>query len=338
MKRVVVTSELHEADIRPPQLLTEFKRLSVEDAKSFFGDPSKLVDVPNPATGEGSAHFVFERDGFRYNQSDDCGSVFVSPRPTREALIDYYRRSKASAYRVEHYAKETQEARRRLLLRSHTAWMGQLIDETGNPNARSYVDIGTSNAAIFDEVKRLELFDTYYSLNPLPGLEEECEKRGVRIIEEPIRDAGAVTAFQQLENRFSPIDFVKMACDMLAIGGIFFFTTRTISGFDLQMLWDKTPYLFVPEHLNLLSIEGLGKLVTRAGLDLVELSTPGQLDLELVRHAAKADPAIQLPPFIRYLLEERDALAHADFQEYLQKHRLSSHVRVAAARREGESA
>ena len=124
---------------------------------------------------------------------------------------------------------------------------------------------------------------------------------------------------------------------MLAADGLFFFTTRTCSGFDLQMLWDKAPYIFVPEHLNLLSVTGLTRLVARGGLDLIELSTPGQLDLELTRHAVQQDPSIELHPFIAYLLEERDELAHADFQAFLQKHRLSSYARVAAARREGVS-
>jgi hypothetical protein len=101
----------------------------------------------------------------------------------------------------------------------------------------------------------------------------------------------------------------------------------------LQVLWDKAPYIFVPEHLNLLSIEGIGRLLERGGLDAIELSTPGQLDVELVMHAAHNDPAIELPRFIRYLIGSRDRLAHSDFQEFLQKHRLSSHVRVAAARR-----
>lgn len=337
MKHVVVTSELHEAEIRPPTLLSEFKRLSVQDAKKFFGDPSKLVEVANPSTGGQASTFAFEKDGFRYNLAQDCGSVFVSPRPTKAALAEYYRKSEASAYRVKHYAKETQEARRRHLLRSHANWMGRLFDEHGTSRSRTYVDIGTNSPAIFEEIARLELFDKLYSLNPLPGLEDECASRGVEVIHEPIRNAAAVTAFQQLENQFSPLELVKTATDMLDIGGMYFMTTRTISGFDLQTLWDKTPYIFVPEHLNLLSIEGITLLLENGGLNTVELSTPGQLDVELVMHAAQNDPTIELPRFIRYLIHDRDRLAHHDFQEYLQKHRLSSHVRVAASRREGVS-
>ena len=337
MKRVVVTSDLHEADIRPSELLSEFKRLSVQDAQAFFGDPSKLVEVPNPATGEGGSSFAFERDGFRYNLADACGSLFVSPRPTSEALDAYYATSKASAYRVEHYSRATVEARRTHLTRVNAGWMEQMIDETGNSEARTFVDIGSNSTAIFDEVKDLGLFDELYSLNPLPGLEDECSSRGVTIIDEPIENAGAVCAWHQLENQFSPLELLQTAYGMLAPDGLFFFTTRTCSGFDLQMLWDKAPYIFVPEHLNLLSVTGLTRLVARGGLDLIELSTPGQLDLELTRHAVEQDPSIKLHPFIAYLLEECDPLAHADFQAFLQKHRLSSYARVAAARREGVS-
>jgi len=86
----------------------------------------------------------------------------------------------------------------------------------------------------------------------------------------------------------------------------------------------------VPEYLNVLSIEGFTRLVARCGLELIEFSTPGHLDLQLVQHAARQDPSIRLPSFVQYLIDNRDTLAHEDFQAFLQKHRLSSHVRVAA--------
>lgn len=334
MKHVVVDTGMHETEIRPPDLLSEFKRLTLQEAQRFFGDASTLVDVPNPATGGGDSTFAFEKDGFRYNVADECGSLFVSPRPTKEALAEYYRESEASAYRVRQYARETAEARRSHLFASHIGWMGRLYDEYGNRGARTFVDIGTNSLAVFDEVRRLDMFDRLCTFNPMPGLEEEFAASGVEVLGAPITGAGAVTAFHQLENQFSPYDLVASARSMLAENGLVCMTTRTISGFDSQILWDKAPYIFVPEHLNLLSIEGIELLVARAGLETIELSTPGQLDIELVAHAVAAEPDIELPRFVQYLLQERGPLAHEDFQDFLQKHRLSSHARVAAQRRE----
>ena len=138
-----------------------------------------------------------------------------------------------------------------------------------------------------------------------------------------------MSAFEKLEHQHAPLDFLVGLRDRLNPGGFLFLTTRTCSGFDLQMLWDKAPYIFVPEHLNLLSIAGLERLVQTSEFELVELSTPGQLDVELVLQACAADPSIALPRFIQTLLADRGPLAHQDFQAYLQKHRLSSHVRIA---------
>lgn len=330
MKRVVLSSGLHAADIRPPALMSEFKRLSIHDAAEYFADPGKRVASDCPACGGPDAAPVFNRYDFLYQRCAACGSVFVSPRPADEALADYYAHSRASRFRVEHFSRDTARARRFHLLRSHADWMGQIFDEAGNPAARRYADLNTYSPEIFDEIASLKLFDELISVAPLLGPEGRCEAAVTTIEEADARGYGALSAFEKLEHQFSPLRYLERAAGMLAEGGLLFFTTRTISGFDLQVLWDKTPYIFVPEHLNLLSLEGIQELVARAGLELVELSTPGQLDLQLVQHASAQDPSITLPAFVEYLLTRRDALAHEDFQAFLQKHRLSSHVRVAA--------
>jgi len=335
MKRVVIESGLHDSAIRPQTLLSEFRRLSIEDAKSFFSDPKELVEVACPACDSDQCHEAFQKEGFHFQECEECKSVYVSPRPSKVALAHYYQKSNATQYRVEHFQRETAEARRKYLLRALSNWLGRIVDEKGNVQSRIFVDMGSNSSVLFDEIQRLGLFDSSYAVNPLPGLDVELAKIGVTISQGGVSGAGVISALHQLENQFSPFDMVKAAGDMLSINGLFFFTTRTISGFDLQMLWAKAPYIFVPEHLNLLSVEGIDRLVHRAGLNIIELSTPGQLDLELTAQAREADPSVELPNFIEYLIEQRDKLAHNDFQAYLQKHRLSSHVRVAAYRREG---
>ncbi len=82
MKRVVVSSGLQEVDIRPPALMSEFKRLSIHDAAEYFADSAKRVEVDCPACGANGGTPVFNKYDFLYVKCGRCGSVYVSPRPT----------------------------------------------------------------------------------------------------------------------------------------------------------------------------------------------------------------------------------------------------------------
>ena len=336
MKHVILVSDLRGEDIRPPVLFSKFRQLSIQDAQEFLSDPAKMVDVPCPACGSEAKDPSFKKNGFLFNACVRCKSVFVSPRPDQAALDNYYQNSRASRFRAEHYTKQTGEARRQLVLRSHASWMGRLFDEVGKTEARAYADLGTNYPLMFDEIKNLGLFDEFYSLDPIPGLDRACEERGVKVSHNGVSNLAAVTAFEQLEHEFSPRGLLTAAWDMLTPGGMLFLTTRTISGFDLQVLWDKAPYIYVPEHLNLISIEGMTGLLNEIGFEVIEFSTPGQLDLELVKLTMDDDPSLKLPSFISYLIKHHDAEAHQDFQEFLQKHRMSSHLRVAAVKKSKE--
>jgi rRNA maturation protein Nop10 len=333
VKHVAVSTGLHDADIRPPSILSEFIQLSIQDAEKRFDDPSALVEINCPACDHAESENVFDKQGFHYKKCTSCGSVYVSARPSQQALDDYYAESEASQYRVERFSKETREARRVHMLRAMANWMCRLVDEKGSPEVVSYGDWGSTSPLIFEEIQALDLFSSFSAIDPLPGLDHDLTEMGINI--DAAESLDALSCFELLEHRFSPQKTLVQARESLKAGGLLFLTTRTISGFDLQVLWDKAPYIFVPEHLNLMSVEGLSQLLERCGFEIIELSTPGQLDIELVQQAVRFDPEIPLPGFVRNLLENRDARAHEDFQSYLQKHRLSSHVRIAARRQEG---
>ena len=70
------------------------------------------------------------------------------------------------------------------------------------------------------------------------------------------------------------------------------------------------------------------KLLERHGFELLEFSTPGMFDVEIVRRAILSDPDADWPRSIRYLVENRDENALNALQEYLQRFRLSSFARI----------
>ena len=69
-------------------------------------------------------------------------------------------------------------------------------------------------------------------------------------------------------------------------------------------------------------------LFERHDFECIELSTPGLLDVEIVANAYKETPSMNLPRFVKSLLDKRDTGTYQSFQEFLQMNRLSSYARI----------
>ena len=104
------------------------------------------------------------------------------------------------------------------------------------------------------------------------------------------------------------------------------------SGFDVGVLGLRNLYLYPPDRANCFSRRGLELLLTRAGFTLLEVSTPGVLDVEIVQAHLRQIPSLILSGFERQLLAAT-AETQAAFQAFLQQHGMSSFARVVARKR-----
>ena len=98
--------------------------------------------------------------------------------------------------------------------------------------------------------------------------------------------------------------------------------------FDLQVLWEKSVQIFPPHHLNFMSIEGFKRLFKRAGFEEIDISTPGQLDVDIVRNAFEQsgwEGENKQQRFIKALIKET---VSEDFQAFLRRNLMSSHAWV----------
>lgn len=340
MRRVVVSDDYRELEIWPSESFDKYLEITEKEVERLLIEKGNLVDVPCPACDSNRRRKGFNKFGLEYVECMDCKTLYVSPRPSEENINRYFTESEATVFWHSHVVKETVKGRIGHLFRPRAVWVANLTEQYfEKPSV--FVDINSMYNEFLEEIDKLDLFKNKIILNPAVDIAESIkEEKGFEVINKSIMsvdsneiNANAVTAFAVFDHVFNVEIFLKAVKSLLTDKGLLFFTTSTISGFDLQVLWNNSKTIFPLDKINLLSIEGIVKLLERCGFEIIELSTPGQLDVELVKNAMENNDKLQVPRFISYFLKNRDENAHRSFQEFLQQFKLSSHVRVAARRK-----
>lgn len=132
---------------------------------------------------------------------------------------------------------------------------------------------------------------------------------------------------ESLDRIDDPAGLLRGVLERLSPGGLIFVTGLVSSGFDMATLGLHNRYLYPPDRANCFSLQGLSTLLTRAGFSLLEVSTPGVLDLEVVQAHLQHDVSVTLSTFERRLVDA-DEETRAAFQAFLQQRGLSSFARI----------
>lgn len=323
---------MKESDIRPEALLNRYLELSERDAELCFVETPRLT-IPCVACGEEQLDSEFEKNGFAYSSCQNCGTLFQSPRPPIAAFEAFYRDSISSRYWADEFFPAVAEARRGKIFRPRVERLASLC-RTKNIAIERLIDVGAGYGIFLDEWRKANPSTQLLAVEPSESLAAECRSKGFEVVEEIAENvsgynnfADLVVCFEVLEHVYDPVSFVKTLSNLVKPGGYVFVSTLCVDGFDIQMLWDKSNSIFPPHHINFLSVAGFEKLFARAGLVDVDVSTPGQLDVDIVRNALKRKPEIMSGQrFLRRIVNDQDMAAN--FQEFLAANRLSSHAWV----------
>lgn len=332
------TPAMREDDIRPKALLDEFFARLTRDARRLAARRPEFVSVACGFCGDAATSLAFEKDGFPYCRCDRCGSLFANPRPTAVALIEYTETSEAVAFWSSHFYRETADARREHVFRPRAHLTAELACQHGMSGSLRFADVGAGYALFLRELAPIVPGWNLAAIEPDRRLAEICRGQGFETIErwvEDIQDGELaldfVSAFEVLEHVFDPVAFLSACRRLLRPGGLALVTTLTISGFDLQVLWDQSRSITPPQHLNFPSVAAVERLAERAGLELIEVSTPGELDVDIVRNVVRNRPEAVRDRFARAVVMA-DEVTLAAFQEFLRTHLMSSHLRCLLRR------
>jgi SAM-dependent methyltransferase len=324
---------MKEIEIRPEALLRRYLELSEQDVANCFGNDLRY-SIPCVACGSSSIEYQFEKHGFAFGLCQECGTLFQTPRPAQSYFEAFYRDSVSSNYWAEVFFPAVAEARRKKIFGPRVERLAQLCEAQGLAVNR-LIDVGAGYGIFLDEWRKRVSETQLVAVEPSASLAEECRAKGFEVVESIAEKVGVgyegfadlVVCFEVLEHVYNPLDFMRSLMRLARPGGYVFVSTLCVDGFDLQILWDKSNQIFPPHHINFLSVAGFDKLLQRAGLEIVSITTPGKLDVDIVINAsAKDEDFLRGQRFLKRLLSN-DETATA-FQNFISENRLSSHAWV----------
>lgn len=298
-----------------------------------------------PACAKTKSRYAFTKLGFVYEDCDDCGTLFVNPRPATAAFDHYYQNAPSVEFWATDFYRDTAEARRKAIFKPRAKLILDLVAEHLGPNPSSIIDIGSGYGILCDELRKLVASDVgIIAVEPAPALSDTCRSMGLNVIplfanavteaqirqfEKPDVPLRAATCFELLEHLYDPLAFLLDIGRLIGPGGMLVATTLNGLGFDLAVLREHSKSIHPPHHINFFNPESVKQLFERAGFIVKEISTPGRLDVDIADK--QKDDVADL--FLRQLLD-MDKDVKARFQSFLREAGLSSHMMVVAKRSE----
>jgi hypothetical protein len=331
MRKTVLLNDLVASDITTGYLYEEYKRLLEIDIMTYFIESSSLVDVACPGCGEKINKDIYRKMNMNFKLCSKCGTYYVSPRPDSTLLEKFYRYSNSCVF----WRKESlnlSESKVRSLHSPRINWILELTDEFLH-DMPILIDFETKYPFFIKQIHMQKIFKSIIVFNPKVYEQIDLLPDGILTEYNSNNYCGKInmiTAFESLERMFDPGDLFSIASKCCLPGGLLLITTASGSGFEYQILGENAPNINPINRMNLLSLEALKTCVESAGFEIIELSTPGRLDVEVVRNVVSKSKGIQIHPFWEYVFKSRTEDTWQNLQDFLQLNRLSSHVRIAA--------
>lgn len=269
-----------ESRIRPDELMGEQARCLAADVRWLQSRRAEFVEVPCPACGDNRDGVHWRKRGLLYRLCPTCYTVYMSPRPSSELLDEFYRTSRNYEFWNREIFPASEQARREEICRPRAERIAALSD------GDSLLDVGAGFGTFCEEAERF--FSDVVALEPEPHLAETCRSKGLCVVQLPVEKvrltADVVTAFEVIEHLFDPRAFIRHCAELLPAGGLLVLTCPNVKSYEIEMLGPKSSSVD-HEHLNYFHPDSLTNLVESEGFTVVELTTPGKLDIDIIRKA-----------------------------------------------------
>lgn len=329
---------MKEEDIRKRDRLARYLELVREDCARSFGDGIGLSPVACPACESLDAGFEFAKDGFEYATCRSCETLYARTRPSFDRLKSFYAESAATTYWINEFFAPVADARREKVFRPRAEYV---VSTFGQDPKWVIGDIGAGFGLFSQELRNLWPLSRYIAIEPSLEQADRCRNAGLDVLSSSLEEVAVLgshdgrfdllTAFELIEHLHDPRVFLRAVQRLLKPGGWLLMTTLNGQGFDIQLLWERSHSIYPPCHINFFNPVSMTRLISSVGFDVKDVSTPGQLDWSIVEGMMERE-GVSPGRFWDVLAKKVSPASKHDLQSWLQRHLLSSHMRVLARR------
>lgn len=326
-----------ESEIRPSETREESKIRDIIDTGRLLTRRSEFIEVSCPACQKSSYNFNFHKNQLRYLECDSCKTLYVSPRPTPEILSWFYSNSATYQFWNKVVFPASEGKRREKIFKPRVERILEIC-KRNSIKPDSLLEVGCAFGTFCEEMKGTGFFDRILGIEATSELAKTCRQKGIEVkegliedIDFPVNEKFSVVAnFEVIEHLFEPKHFLEKCFGLLDQKGILVLTCPNIDGFDMKVLGSNAPSID-HEHLNYFSPDSIRILMEKVGFKILEISTPGNLDAEIVRKKIiTGEFNVDEQPFLKEILINNWKSLGEPFQQFLAANCLSSNMWVVA--------
>jgi len=316
--------------IRPEHLDTLAREAYKKDLQFYKSNTHLFVERICPACGLDSESTFTIKDGFNYSNCKGCGCIFMNPGPTEELVNSFYQSSENYKFWAEYMYPQSRAERLKTIHYERADWvLSFLMRKSPEKRVFTILELGAGTGDTLISILNYNSSEILgFATEPNPSMGPHLRTNGIEVLSleqlssnEYAGKFDAVICFEVLEHLLEPSKILSAVYSNLKNGGYLFASTPNAKSIEVQLLKEMSTTLDI-EHISVLSPASIQALGIRNNFKIVEISTPGFFDLELIRKAGGNCSVVQA----------LEPLSAAETQEFIRSSGFSSHLKCVLVR------
>lgn len=284
---------------------------------------------------------VYKLDnGLVYNKCSNCDTLFLNAHPDKKGYDDFYKNAESPKIMAKFIYPASKNARTNNIYTPRFQRMIEYFNKYSHQCSHEsiFIEVGAGSGDYAAYVNNSKCFKKCIVIEPCPELAQKCRENNLTVIEKPVEDVtledefeniGIVGCFEVIEHLLNPDKFLRRVYDILPVGAQLCLTTPNGLGFDILELHNKSSTLGLT-HIHLFNPYSLAKLLKSIGFKIIDLITPGILDVDLVEREYKKSEISSHHSWLANFILNADTQQKDNLQKFLLDNKQSSHMWVIA--------